>query len=85
MGDLRVVDLNIVDMRMSDIGVIVVGVVELEVVWLAVEVVGEDCFRDKEVVDEDYQMKMEVVAESCLLDDPTRFGAYHRLGFNHQV
>jgi len=37
------------------------------------------------VVDEDYLMKVEVVAEGYLLDDPTRYGAYHRLDFDHQV
>ena len=47
-------------------------------------VVGENCLREVEVMDEGYLMKVEVVAESCLLDDPT-FGAYYRLGFNHQA
>ena len=67
---------------MLDTRVIVVGVVESEVVGLAVGVVGEDFLREVEVVDEDY---LAVVAEGCLLDDPTRFGTYHRLGFGHQV
>ena len=40
-------------------------------------VVSKDCLREMEVVDEDYLMKVEVVAEGCLLDNPTRFGAYH--------
>jgi len=31
--------------------------------------VGEDCLREMEVVDEDYLMKVEVVAEGCLLED----------------
>ena len=35
---------------------------------------GEDCLRE-----------VEVVVEGCLLDNPTRFGAYHRLGFDYQV
>ena len=35
------------------------------------------------MVDEDYLMKVEVMAEGCLLDDPACFGAYHRLGFDH--
>ena len=64
---------------------IVFGVVELEVVELVVGIVGEDCLREMEVVDEDYLMKVEMVAEGCLLDDPTRFVAYHRLGFDHQA
>ena len=59
--------------------------VESEVVGLVVGVVGENCLREVEVMDEDYLMKVEVVAKGCLLDDPTRFGAYHRLGFDHQV
>ena len=53
-----------------------------------VEVVDEDYLMKMEVVevvDEDYLMKMEVVAEGCLLDDPTRFDAYHWLYFNHQA
>ena len=70
---------------MVDIGVIVIRMVELEVVELVVRVVGEDCLREVEVVDEDYLMKVEVVVEGCLLDDPTCFSAYYRLGFNHQV
>jgi len=50
-------------------------VVESEVVGLVVGVVGEDCLREMEIVDENYLMKVAVVAEGCLLDDPTRFGA----------
>jgi len=73
-----------VDMRVVNIGVIVVGVVEVEVVELVVGVVGEDCLREVEVVDEDYVMKEEVEAEGCLLGDPTCFDMYHQLGFNHQ-
>jgi len=84
MGDLGVVDLDMVDMRVIDTGVIVAGVVELEVVGLVMGVVGENCLREMVVVDEVYLMKVEVVTEGCLLDDPTRFGAYHRLGFDHQ-
>ena len=80
MGDLGWVNLDMFDMR-----VIVAGVVESEVIGLVVRVVGENCLREVEVVDEDYLMKIEVVAESCLLDDPIRFGAYHRLDFDHQV
>jgi len=57
----------------------------LEVVGLVVRVVGKDCLRDEEVVDEDYLMKVEVVADGCLLGNPTHFGAYCRLSFNHQV
>ena len=38
-----------------------------------------------EVVDDDYLMVVEVIAEGCLLDDPTRFSAYHRLGLDHQA
>ena len=63
----------------------VAGIVESEVVGLVVGVVGENCLREVEVVDQDYLMKVEVVVEGCLLDDPTRFGAYHQLGFDHQV
>jgi len=47
-----------VDMRVIDTGVIVVGVVELDVVGLVVGVVGEDYFREVEVVDEDYLMSV---------------------------
>ena len=54
-------------------------------VELMVGVVDKDCLREVEVVDEDYLMKLEVVVKGCLLDDPTRFGAFHRLGFDHQV
>ena len=36
------------------------------------------------LVDEHYLMKVEVV-EGCLMDDPTRFSAYHLLGFDHQA
>jgi len=78
MGDLEMVDLDMVDMRVVDMGVIVAGVVEL-----MVGVVGKDCLREVELLDEDYLMKMEMVAEGCLLDDLTRFGAYHQLGFDH--
>ena len=46
-------------------------VVELEVVGLVVVVVGEDCLREVEAVEENYLMKVEVVAEGCLLEDPT--------------
>jgi len=56
-----------------DMGV-TVGVVELEVIGL---VVG--------VVDGDYLMMVEVVEEDCSMDDPTRFGAYYHLDFDHQV
>ena len=79
------VDLKMVDMRVVDMGVIVVGVVEVEVLELVARVVGGGCLRKVEVVDEDYLMKVEVAAEGCSLDDPTHFGAYYRLGFNHQV
>jgi len=51
---------------------------------LVVGVVGEHYLREVEVVDEDYLMKVEVVAEGCLLDDPTCFGVYHQLDFDHQ-
>ena len=89
MGDLGVVDLDTVNMRVVDIGMIVAGVVELvvgelEVIGLVVGVVGEDCLREMEMLNENYLMKVEVVAEGCLLDGPTRFGAYHRRGFDHQ-
>ena len=57
---------------------IVFGVVELEVVELVVGIVGEDCLREMEVVDEDYLMKVEMVVEGCLLDDPTRL--VHTIG-----
>jgi len=77
--------LDMIDRRMVDTGVIVAGVVELEVVSLVVGVMGEDCLREMEVVDEDYLIKVEVVVEGCLLDDPTRFGVYHQLGFDHQA
>ena len=70
MGDLRVVDLDMVD---------------IGVIGLVVGVVGKDCLRQVEVVDEDYVMKVEVVAEGCLLDDPSRFSAYHQLVFDHQA
>ena len=46
---------------------------------------GEDCLREVEVVDEDHLMKVEVVAEGCLLDDPNRFSVYHQLGFDLQA
>ena len=72
------VDLDMVNMRVVDMGVIVAGVVEL-----MVGVVGKDCLSEVELLDEDYLMKMEMVAEGCLLDDLTRFGAYHQLGFDH--
>ena len=45
---------------------------------------GEGCLREVEVVDEDYLLKVEVVAKDCLLDNPTRFSAYHVLGFDYQ-
>jgi len=48
--------------------------VELEMVKLVVGIVGEDCLREVKVVDKDYLIKVEVVVEGCLLDDPTRFG-----------
>ena len=83
MGDLGMVNLDMIDMRVVDMGVIVVGLVELEVVGLVVGVVSENCLREMEVVDEDYLIK--VVVEGCLLDDPTRFGVYHQLGFDHQA
>ena len=78
-------DLDMIYMRVIDMWAIVVGVVELKVVELVVGIVDEDCLREVEVVIEDYLIKLEAVAEGCLLDDPTRFGAYHRLGFDHQV
>jgi len=74
MGDLGVCDLDMVYMRVIDMWVIVVGVVELKVVELVVGVVGKDCLRE-----------VEVMAEGCLLDYLTPFGANHRLVFNHQV
>jgi len=58
---------------MSNMGVVDIGV----------GLVGEDCLREVEVVDEDYQMKVKVVAEGCLLDEPTHFGTYHCLGFDY--
>jgi len=76
-------DLGVVDLDMAYTEVIVAGVVELEVVDLVVGVVNENYLREVKVVDEDYLMKLEVVADGCLLDDPTRFGAYHWLGFDH--
>jgi len=85
MDDLRVVNLDMADMRVVDMGVTVVGVVEMEAVRLVAGVVSEDCLRKVRVVDEDYLIKVEVVAEGCLLDDLTRFGVYHHLGFDHQV
>jgi len=60
-------------------------VVILEVIELVVGVVGEDRLREVEMLDEDYLMKVVVVAEACLLDNPTRFDAYHQLGFDHQA
>ena len=55
-------------------------VVELEVDGLVVEVWIKDYLREVEVVDEDYLIKVEVMEEGFLMNDPTRFGAYHRLG-----
>ena len=49
--------------------------VELVVVDLEVDGLGG----------EDYLMKVEVVEEGCLMDDPTHFSAYHLLGFDHQA
>ena len=46
---------------------------------------SENYLREIELADERYLMKMKVVAEGCLLGDPTRFGAYYRLDFDHQV
>jgi len=80
-----VVDLYTVVMRVVDIGVIVVRVIESGVVGLVVGAMDEDCLKEVEVVDKDYLMKVEVVAEGCLMDDPTRFDAYHWLYFNHQA
>ena len=37
------------------------------------------------LADDDYLMKVEVVEEGCLMDDPTRFNVYHWLGFDHQA
>jgi len=65
--------------------VIVAVMVKLDVIGLVVGVVSENCLRQMEVTNEDYLMKVEVVVEGCLLDDPTYFGVYHRLGFDHQV
>ena len=81
MDDMRVVDLGMVDMRVVDMGMIVAGVVELvvgglEVVDLVVEVMGEDCLKEMEVVDEDYLMKVE--AEDCSMNVHARFGTHHR-------
>ena len=72
-------------MRVIVAGVNELMVVTLEVDGLVVVVVGEDCLREMKVVDDDYLMKVKVVAEGCLLDEPTRFGVYYRLGFDHQV
>jgi len=46
-------------------------------------VVGEDCLREVGLADEDYLMKVEVVAEGCLLNNPTRFSTYHQLAFDY--
>ena len=53
--------------------------------WLVISgrVVGEDCLREVGLVDEDYLMKVEVVAEGCLLNNPTRFSTYHQLAFDY--
>ena len=63
--------------------VIELVVVELEVDGLVVGVVDEDYLREVKVVDEDYLMKVQVMED--LMDDPTCFGAYHQLGFDHQT
>jgi len=62
MDDMGVVDLGMMDMRMVDMGMIVAGEVEvvegkLEGVGL-VEIVGENCLKEVEMVDEDYLMKV---------------------------
>jgi len=36
------------------------------------------------LADDDYLMKVELVV-GYLMDDPSRFNAYHRLGFDHQA
>jgi len=56
---------------------------ELEVVGLVVEVAGEDCLKD--VVDEDYLMKVEVVVEDCSMNIHARFGTHHWQGFDHRI
>ena len=40
---------------------------------------------ESELVDEDYLMKVEVVVDGGLLEDPTHFSVYHQLGFDHQA
>ena len=60
-------------------------VVELEVVGLVVAVVGEDYLREVEVVDNKYLMKVEVMAEGCVLENSTSFGAYHWINFDYQA
>ena len=54
-------------------------------VGLVVRIVGESYLREVEVVEEGYLMKVEVVTEDYLLDDPTRYGVYHRPRYDHQV
>ena len=59
MIDIRVIDFYMVNMMLVNMGMIVAGVVELmvgklEVVDLVVEVVGEDCLKEAEVVNENY-------------------------------
>jgi len=89
MGGMEVVGLGMVDMMVSDMRVTIAGVVELVELnwelWFSGRGCGRGCLREVEVVEEDYLMKVVVVMESCLLDDPTRFVAYHQLGCNHQV
>ena len=57
--------------------------VELEMDGLVVGVVDENYLREVGLVDEDYLIKMEVVEKDYLMDDPTPFGAYHQLVYDH--
>ena len=74
-------DLGVVDIGMIVAVVDILVVVELEMIGLVVVVVGEDCLREVGLVDEDYLMKVEVVAGGCLMNNPTHFSTYHRLAF----
>jgi len=51
-------------------GVVELAVAELEVDDLVMGVMDENYLREVEVMDKDYQMKVVVVRDGCLMDDP---------------